>query len=149
MARVFKKILVPIDGSLNSYRGLGYATDLARKYGAEVCLIHVMEQPVYAYSAPSGILFPTEYFTGMKEHAEALLARRKRELVSKGVRTTTVLRSGSPSDQILKASKGFDLIVLGSRGLGRFKSLMLGSVSNTVVQRSTVPVLIVRPEEGD
>ena len=148
MACVFTKILVPIDGSPNSYRGLKYATDIARKYGAEVCLIHVMEQPVYAYSAPGGIVLPAEYFTGMKGHAEALLARRKRELGSKGVKTTTMLRRGNASDQILRASSGFDLIVMGSRGLGRFKSLMLGSVSNSVVQRSKVPVLIVRPEES-
>jgi nucleotide-binding universal stress UspA family protein len=143
---VFSRILVPIDGSPNSYHGLKYAIDVAKKYAAEITLIHVVEEPTVAYSAPPGILLPEEYFVGIRENAEALLAKRKKELTSKGVRTKTLLRRGSPSVQILKASKGFDLIVMGSRGLGRFKSLMLGSVSNSVVQQSKVPVLIVRPE---
>lgn len=77
------------------------------------------------------------------------MAKRKKELTSRGIRTKTLLRRGSPSVQILKASKDFDLIVMGSRGLGRLRSLMLGSVSNSVVQQSKVPILIIRPEEGD
>lgn len=144
---MFSKILVPIDGSPNSYRGLKYAIDVAKKYEAEITLIHVIEEPPYAYSAPSGIMLPAEYFTRIREHAVALLSKRKKELMSKGVRTKTIIRRGSPSVQILKASKGTDLIVMGSRGLGRLRSLMLGSVSNSVVQQSKVPVLIVRPEE--
>lgn len=140
--------MVPIDGSPNSYRGLKYAVDVAKKYGAEITLIHVMGEPTYTWSAPDGIMFPPEYFTGMRKYAGALLAKRRKELTSKGVRTKTLLRRGNPPVQILKASTGFDLIVMGSRGFGRFKSLMLGSVSNSVVQQSKVPVLIVRPEES-
>jgi len=145
--RVFAKILVPIDGSPSSYRGLRYAADIATKYGAEITLMHVVEQPIYAYSSPSGVMLPAEYFTGMREQAESLLAKRRKELMSKGVRVKTLLRRGSPAVQILKVSNGFDLVVMGSRGFGRFKSLVLGSVSNSVVQQSRVPVLIIRPHE--
>ena len=145
---MFAKILVPIDGSRDSYRGLKYAIDIAKKYSSEVDLIHVIEDPTYVYSSPRGIILPDEYFTGMRKYAEALLAKRRKELTSKGVRAKTLLKRGSPSVQILKASKDFDLIVIGSRGLGRLRSLMLGSVSNTVVQQSRVPVLVVRPEES-
>ena len=145
---MFAKILVPVDGSRDSYRGLKYAVDIAKKYNSEVSLIHVIEEPTYAYSAPRGIILPAEYITGMRKHAEALLAKRKKELRSKGIRTKTLLRKGSPSVQILRASKGFDLIVMGSRGFGRLRSLMLGSVSNSVAQQSKVPVLIARPEES-
>jgi nucleotide-binding universal stress UspA family protein len=142
---VFSKILVPIDGSPNSYRGLGYAIDVAKKYDAEVTLIHVMEEPLYVYGAMGGAVLPEEYFTNLKARAVELLAKRQKELMSKGVRTKTLLRRGNPSVQILRASRGFDLIVMGSKGLGRLRSLMLGSVSNSVVQQSKVPVLIVRP----
>ena len=48
--------------------------------------------------------------------------------------------------EILNASKGFDLIVMGSKGMSRFKRLLMGSVSNMIVQNSDVPVLIVKPE---
>lgn len=146
---MFSKILVPIDGSSSSYRGLRYATDVAKKYGAEITLIHVVEEPVYAYGPAGGfggMVFPVGYFTDVEKRAGGLLAKRKRELKAKGVRTKTLLRRGSPAAEILKASKGFDLIVIGSRGFGRIRSLMLGGVSNSVVQGSKVPVLIVRPE---
>lgn len=142
---MFAKILVPIDGSPTSYRGLRFAVDIAKKYEAEVTLMHVIEQPIYAYSSPSGIMLPADYFTGMKNQAEGLLAKRRKELKSKGVRVKTLLKRGSPSVQIVRASSGFDLVVMGSRGFGRFKSLVLGSVSNSVVQQSRVPVLLIRP----
>ena len=146
---MFSKILVPIDGSPDSYRGLKYAVDIAKKYDAEITLLYVIEEPTYAYTDVRGIMLPPRYFTNMREQAEELLARRKRELTSKGVSAQTLLKRGSPSVQVLRASKGFDLIVMGSRGQGRLKRLMLGSVSNSVVQQSKVPVLIVRPGEND
>jgi nucleotide-binding universal stress UspA family protein len=147
---MFSKILVPVDGSPTSYRGLKFAIDVAKKYDAEITLIHVIEEPTYAYSySPmGGMMLPGEYYTGMREHAEKLLSKRKKELTSKGVQARTLIRRGNPTVQILKASRGFDLIVMGSRGLGRLRSLMLGSVSNSVVQQAKVPVLIVRPEGG-
>ena len=74
---MFAKILVPIDGSRESRRGLKCASDIAKKYNAEVTVIHVIEDPAYAYSAPRGIILPAEYFTSMRDHGEALLAKRK------------------------------------------------------------------------
>lgn len=79
------------------------------------------------------------------ETSAKILTDDKKEPKSKSVRTRTLLKRGSPSTEILKASKGFDLVVIGSRGFGRLRRLMLGSVSNSVVQQSKVPVLIVRP----
>jgi nucleotide-binding universal stress UspA family protein len=142
---VFGRILVPIDGSPNSYKGLRYAIEIAKKFDAEITLIHVIEEPVYAYSDVAGGVVPARAFTELEEYADKLFAKRKKELAERGVRTNTLLKKGNPSYEILKASKGFDLIVMRSRGLGRFKRLFLGSVSNGVVQNSKVPVLIVRP----
>ncbi|MGD0319598.1 MAG: universal stress protein [Nitrososphaerales archaeon] len=143
---MFQKILVPIDGSRNSYRGLQCAVDIAKKFDAEITLIHVIEVLKYPYASTYGTDSPDTVYTALEESAQKLFEKRRKELVEKGVRTNTLLKRGSPSDEILRASKGFDLIVMGSNGLGRFKRLLLGSVSNSVVQSSRVPVLIVRPE---
>ncbi|MGD0396119.1 MAG: universal stress protein [Nitrososphaerales archaeon] len=141
-----QKILVPIDGSPNSYHGLQCAVELAKKLDVEITLIHVVEQPSYAFAPSGGSVIPAEAFVELEGFAEKLLQKRRKELTNEGVRTNTLLKRGSPADEILRASKGFDLIVIGAKGLSRFKRLLLGSVSNSVVQNSKVSVLIVRPE---
>jgi len=146
MTDVFQKILVPIDGSPNSYRGLQYAVEIAKKFDAEITLIHIVEQPSYAFAPSGGSVIPAETFIEIEGFAEELLQERKGELTKQGVRTNTLLKKGNPAVEILRVSTGFDLIVMGSQGLSRFKRLLLGSVSNSIVQNSKVPVLIVRPE---
>lgn len=143
---MFRKILVPIDGSPNSYRGLQYAIDIAKTFHSEITLIHVVEEPLFFYAGMNAPIIPPKVFNDLEEYAQKLFLKRKKELNEKGVPTTTILRRGDPSVEILKASRGFDLIVMGSKGLSRFKSLLLGSVSNSVVQQSKVPVLIIKPE---
>jgi nucleotide-binding universal stress UspA family protein len=143
---VFHKILVPIDGSPNSYRGFQYAAELAERFGAEVTLIHVVENPSYAFAPEGGSVIPAEAFVNLEGFANELLQKRKKELAKKGVRADTLVRRGNPALEILNASKGFDLIVMGSKGMSRFKRLLMGSVSNMIVQSSDVPVLIVKPE---
>ena len=142
---MFGKILVPIDGSANSYRGLQYAVNIAKEYGSAITLIHVVERPLFFYTGMGAPIIPAKVYNDLEDYAEKLFSKRKKELNDEGVPTTTMLRRGDPSVEILKASKGFDLIVMGSKGLGRFKSLLLGRVSKSVVQHSKIPVLIVRP----
>jgi len=120
--------------------------ELAKKLDVEITLIHVVEQPSYAFAPSGGSVIPAEAFVELEGFAEKLLQKRRKELTNEGVRTNTLLKRGSPADEILRASKGFDLIVIGAKGLSRFKRLLLGSVSNSVVQNSKVSVLIVRPE---
>ena len=140
---MFSRILVPIDGSPHSYRGLQCAVDLAKKYGAEITLMHVIEQPNYEFSGSAIPLIPEKVFTDLEKYSEDLLAKRTSELARMGVQTRTMVRRGNPSDQVLRASRAFDLIVMGSRGIGGFKKLLLGSVSSKVVAHSKIPVLIV------
>jgi nucleotide-binding universal stress UspA family protein len=142
---MFKKILVPIDGSPNSYRGLRFATGIAEILDAELTLIHVVPEPVPIYTDPGAPAIPAKVYADLLDYAEKLFTKRKKELAAKGVRTKVLLKRGDPATEILKASKGYDLIVIGSRGLGSLKRLFLGSVSNSVVQQSKVPVLVVRP----
>lgn len=141
---MFRRILVPIDGSPNSYRAVEYAVDLARKYGAEVTLIHVVEQHLIIEGSGAPAPLPEKYYREREEYARKLTMERKERLEGQGIKVETVIARGNPVMEILRAAKGFDLIVIGSRGLGRFKKLLLGSVSGGVLQHSPAPVLVVR-----
>jgi nucleotide-binding universal stress UspA family protein len=143
---LFTNILVAIDGSPNSYRGLEMAIDIAQKYEAKITLIHVVQRPTYWYASEGPILVDDDQESRELEEAKNLLLKRSEELKQKNVRLETLLVEGHPAEEILKASNGCDLIVIGSRGLGRFESLLLGSVASSVVSHAKKPVLVVRPE---
>ncbi len=145
---MFKKILVPIDGSPNSYHGFKFSAEIAEKFDAEITMIHIVEKPIYAYESPEEMpgAPPSGILDDIEKQAQKLFTDRKLELIQKKVRAKTIMKRGNPPVEILKASKGFDLIVMGSKGCGRLRRILLGSVANSVVQQSKVPVLVVRPE---
>ena len=145
---MFKKILVPIDRSTNSHHGFEYSAEIAEKFDAEITMIHVLEKPIYAYESPEEMpgASPAMILDSLEKKAQELLADRKLELAKRKVRTKAILKRGNPQVEILKASKGFDLIVMGSKGCGRLRRILLGSVANSVIQQSKVPVLIVGPK---
>lgn len=139
------KILVPYDGSKNADRAFEYALDMAKKYNSKVLVascITVQDQlPEYAISEEQAIL------KRQKDSATRLvgileLRAADAEVPFKGI----ILKTSSVSDAILSyaESKDIDMIIMGSRGLGGFKKLFLGSVAGTVSQYSKCPVLIVK-----
>ena len=125
---MFKKILVPIDGSTNSYHGFKYSAEIAEKFDAEITMIHIVERPIYAYESPEEMpgAPPSMILNDLDKKAQELFKDRKLKLLQKKVRTKTVLKRGNPPVEILKASKGFDLIVMGSKGLGCLRRILLG-----------------------
>jgi nucleotide-binding universal stress UspA family protein len=151
-----KKILVPIDGSEQADKALDFALDLARKYSAEVEILHVIPPivvPVTPYPTigESPALSPEwldEYYKKAKEESRNMLSEALKSAEGKGdnLKITSKLGDGRPSDIIVAEaeSEDFDLIVMGSRGLGGIKEFILGSVSNQVVHESKTPVLIVK-----
>jgi nucleotide-binding universal stress UspA family protein len=82
----------------------------------------------------------------MEKDAKALLAGYAEIAKARGVKAETMLVRAHPAKAILDAAKtkGINLIVVGSRGLGGVKGLFLGSVSNAVVQNSKVPVMVIK-----
>jgi nucleotide-binding universal stress UspA family protein len=148
---LIKKILVPIDGSKSADKALDFALDLARKYSAEVLVISVFEVPSVSLIAP-GIMFAPEsiakYLEELKAFHEKALseALKKAKKVNSGLKVSTELLQGRAADIIVKtAQKGaFDLIVIGSRGLGGIKEFLLGSTSHRVANEATCPVLVVK-----
>ena len=142
MTRQMKRILVPIDGSKSSIKGLEEALYLARASGAKVTALHVIPG-----TSPIPITDTIdEYRKQMKKRAREFfdLARKTASRHNASIDEKVIF--GIPQYDIADygSSKKFDMIVVGARGLGAIKSMFLGSVSNATLHRSKVPVLIVK-----
>ena len=148
---LFKKILVAVDGSELSYRSVDYALDLAQKYSAQVKIITVIDAPSDTLVAQASAFAPQS----MKEHEEKLekahekilsKAMKKAEMLTQKILVTNEALEGSPAEKIVETAKkeAFDLIVMGSRGLGGIKEFLLGSVSDKVADEAPCPVLIIK-----
>ncbi len=86
----------------------------------------------------------------MREAAHKLLEAAVEEVVPDGdVHVARIVTEGPPAEALLAAAQDSELLVVGSRGLGGFKGLLLGSVSQQVAHHAPCPVVIVRTPEGD
>ena len=141
---MFKNILVPIDGSDNSYRALDAALLLSEKLGSNITVIHVMEEVPITHIGSEKIL--NELLEAYKKENQDILLKSTEIANQKGLTIKTFLLQGNPASAILDYNKKekFDLIIMGSRGLGKFKELILGSVSSKIVHHSTCAVLLIR-----
>jgi len=143
-AKMIEKILVPVDGSEQSYKAIQFAADLAKQNDATIYLLHVFKLSVI----PEGL---GGYIMTDRVELQALgnkiIALAEDEAKKKGVThiETTVIE-GDPSERIINYAKDHDvdIIVIGSRGLGTFKGLLMGSVSNKVSHRADRTCVIVR-----
>ncbi len=136
-----RKILVPIDGSKNSFRGLDYAIHLARQCGATITGINII--PFYPKSL---LLTPISYERELAKKGKELLSKAKMRSAQNGIVFYEKIIDGHEVEEITSfaTEKKFDLIVVGARGLGSIKEVFLGSVSNGVLHKSKIPVLIVK-----
>ena len=136
-----RKILVPIDGSKSSFKGLDEAIYLARQCGATLTGFYVV--PIYPSRFADLVnTFKKEAFRQGKK----FLDDAKTISALNGIVFNSKIIYGEPKYEIIDFAHGgkFDLIVIGSRGFGPIKEMFLGSVANAVLHRSKVPVLIVK-----
>ena len=143
MAIKTKKILVPLDGSKNSIRGLDMAIHLARQSQGVIVGWSVKSVPgIYAIH-PLGFLD----FNTSKEMKKTLDDAKLRA-AKKGIKLVSKSLSGDPGYDIARfvnnKRNGIDLVVIGARGRSSAKELFLGSVSNYVLHKSKKPVLVVK-----
>ena len=144
MAIKIKNILVPLDGSKNSIRGLDHAIYLARQCQATITAVHAKHLPTVYALHPLGFLG-----TNFSKEAKKILDAAKLRAAKKGVLLKqNMLRGGDPGYDIVKFAEKhrpkFDIIVIGARGQGATKAMFFGSVSNYVVHKSKVPVLVIK-----
>ena len=142
------RILVALDGSDHSKKAAELAVDIAKKWSAEVNLIHVREEK----NIPKGFKEfakaerTSDYFSMVCERDQFLGAAETR-LRAAGVKVAEpICAFGDPADQIIKEAKRVkaDLIVMGSRGLGRFSKVFMGSVSTTVCNHAHCTCITVK-----
>lgn len=141
-----KKILVPVDFSSCSQKALHYAIPFAKKFGAELLLLHVVE-PLVLVGAPEGM---TEDVVESTEDVQNRL-RGVRESVPADIATRTLVRAGSPHFEIIGVAKefGVDLVILSTHGRTGLEHVLIGSTAERVVRRLGCPVLVVREHEHD
>lgn len=141
---MFSKVLVPIDGSDNSFRALDAALLLSEKLGAKVTAIHVMEDIPVLHIQSEKLL--RQLLDSYKKESQKILLKCSEISARRGLSIDTKLLQGNAGSIILDfcEKEKYDTIVMGSRGMGKFKELVLGSVSNKVIHHSSCPVMIIR-----
>ena len=145
---MYKKILVPLDGSEKASAAAGKAVELASIVGAEVTMFHVIPAlPPYVnrYGEHLGGAYQ-QIHNELQATGEEILQKAQDDFAKSGVKLNVKILWGNPAEEICREAKegDFDLIVMGSRGLGEIKGFIMGSVSNRVVRHAPTPVLIVR-----
>lgn len=145
---MYRKILVPVDGSPTSARGLREALALAKDQRAKVRLVHVVDEGLAIGVAEAGMAFE-ELVEGLVKSGRAILERARRSAERQGVRAEAVLyekMAGPAADSILRDARkwGADLIVMGTHGRRGLRRVVLGSDAEQVLRMTTVPVLLVR-----
>jgi nucleotide-binding universal stress UspA family protein len=145
-----KKIVVGIDGSEASKNALRWAVDEARLRDAQVVALHAWETPIASPDAtPAQSLDVVTAVTESHEAASQLVTEIVEEVVGDDPnQTVTPLAvEGAAAATLLDAARDAGLLVVGSRGLGDFGALLLGSVSQECAQHAPCPVLIHRSGE--
>ncbi|KQL50849.1 hypothetical protein AN964_24880 [Heyndrickxia shackletonii] len=141
---MFRKILVAVDGSEMSEKALEAGLHLAKEQKADVTLVHVERN----ITIPVGLEGTTvdNIYESIQKEGENLLNNMKVKAEAEGIQAQTVYLQGDPAVQIVQLAEkeNHQLIVIGSRGLGNIKEMMLGSVSHKISQLSHCPVLIVK-----
>ncbi len=142
---VYKKILVPLDGSELAKRALDEAEKLANCFGSEIVLFEVVPfMPIYG--SPE-LVTPLIVDEKQKEVAEKYLANLSEELKKKGLKATGVVRTGQQvAVEIIDFAKesGANLIVMCTHGRSGISRWVLGSVALKVLTRAETPILLIR-----
>ncbi len=132
-------ILVGVDFDEGARPVIEYAKREAERMGCEVVLAHVVQVPVYSYPGLEGGLVPVyqdELSKAAKEGLEGLAG---------GYGCRGFVRTGDPADEILELAKelGASLVVMGTHGRSAISHFLLGSTTQKLIRKSTLPVLVV------
>lgn len=141
---MYNKILLAADGSETSLKAAETTSKLVKNgFAKEVVILHVAPSIVNSYYDLSPEVF--EYATKKSKEASQEILDKTKGLFPEEAKVETMLRFGETAEAICEVAKdGFDLVIMGSRGMNPLSGLMLGSVSTRVIHYSPCPVLIVK-----
>ena len=157
--QVFKKILVALDGSETSSKAAKVAIGLAEKLKSELVVLHAITPPTSYYGSTYGTVAGTSpppisqkeidsYYAFARRAALGIVGDTVDQAKERGLSVKAELPEGVSSvvETIINHAdkEHADLIVVGTRGLGGFKKMLLGSVSSGLVSHANCPVLVVR-----
>ena len=138
-------IVVGVDGSESARAALRFALDEARLRGAAVRVVGAWQVPIGAYGG--AMVAPDPGLVSELEPKTTRVIERALEEArdaAAGLEVETIVREGAPSGVLLEEAQDAELLVVGSRGLGGFRELLLGSVSQQCAHHAPCPVVIVR-----
>jgi nucleotide-binding universal stress UspA family protein len=160
--KVFERIVVPLDGSRLSAQAIPYASEMGKRFDAEVILVRVL--------SPSGLAIISQS-TGMEDavatdiiaqearvqdvdnasNAKRYLMNWAQSLKAQGIKVSYQVTIGTPAKAIMEIAiaQQASLIVMMSHGRGWFKRAIMGSVADEILRGSLVPVLIIKTKEID
>jgi len=146
---MFRRVVVPLDGSELAERALPQAEDLARLASAPLHLVRVVDvtsllRGAYGLAVEYAAVDPL--LRDERAAAQDYLDRMAREVAARGFAVTTELREGLASRELIDIGQPDDLVVMASHGRGGVARWFLGSVAEEVVRRSRAPVLLVRSD---
>jgi len=147
-----KRILVPTDFSKHSHNALMYGAAFAEKFGAELYLLHVVQN--LAVFIPDAVTVTPPITPPMEEMTAAVRAaldRLVRENNFQHLTVHTEVREGTPFYEIIQFAResDVDLIVMGTHGHTGLAHVLMGSVTEKVVRKASCPVLSVRHPEHE
>ncbi len=145
----YRRILVPIDGSATSSRGLDEALKIAKSSAAAVQLVHVVDLFHLAMMPLDGGGYGGGLVTALEKTGRRVLRRAESRARKRGVKAHAVLlesTTGPAADAIVRQAQkwGADMIVLGTHGRRGVRRLVMGSDAEQVLRQASVPVLLVR-----
>lgn len=137
-----RKILVAFDGSASSQKAFRAALDLGLKLNASISTLTVVHLPDFSPSMDE--IEETADEAG--KYFEPLLQEVQEQGPKNGLEINTTVLRGHPAETLIKyaSDNSFDLIVMGTRGLGGFKKMVIGSTAQKVVSYSNTPVMVIR-----
>jgi nucleotide-binding universal stress UspA family protein len=146
---LFSKIVVAVDGSEGSNKVYDMAAQLAKLTNGKLIIVHVMVPPL---PLSGGLFYPDvsgidKIRIDLEESGRRILQNYSEKSTNEySIEVETTLAQGYPPDAIIREAdaKGADLIVVGSRGFSGAKQFFVGSVPNSVLHHSSIPVLLVK-----
>jgi nucleotide-binding universal stress UspA family protein len=146
---MYRKLLVPLDGSTFSEHALALATPLARKAGSTLHLV-LVHTPLALHTSDIAPIRLTEQWEdehrGMERH---YLDERAERLRAEGLDVVTEVREGDVSRELTSLAGSMDMLVVATHGRGGLGRAWLGSVADFLIRHVTAPIYLIRPEGGD
>jgi nucleotide-binding universal stress UspA family protein len=145
---MFKRILVPVDGSPTSNLGIGAAVQLARENKSKLRLVHVVDELV-AVSTPEAAAIVGDAMNQLRDAGRSVLAKAVARVKKAGFNAESALVEsvgGRPADFVVKEAKKWkaDVIVIGTHGRSGLERMVMGSAAEEILRSTTIPVLLVR-----